>query len=64
MCVYRRRIKKPVQRYNYNTFGEVRAAKKGWLGGHFFRTWVRRVRAHKPRRELKGSALDFFCSLF
>ena len=25
-------------------FGGVHAAKKGWLGGHFFRTRVRRVR--------------------
>ena len=34
MCVYIRCIKKPV--YLYYTFGEVCAAKKGWLGGHFF----------------------------
>ena len=47
MCVYIRRIKKPVELYY--TFGEVRAAKKGWLGGHFFRTRVRRVRgAYAP----------------
>ena len=41
MCVYIRHIKKPV--YFYYTFGEVRAAKKGWAGGHFFRTRVGRV---------------------
>ena len=42
MCVYARHVKKLVLiRY---TFGEVHTAKKSWLGGHFFRTWVRRVR--------------------
>ena len=43
MCVFIRRIKKTV--YFYNTFWEVHAAKKGWLGGHSFRTWLCRVRA-------------------
>ena len=42
MCVYIRHIKKPVQ--IHNTFGRLRTAKTSWLGGHFFRTWVRRVR--------------------
>ena len=44
MCVYAyaRHVKKPVQiRY---TFGEVHTAKTSWLGSHFFRTWVHRVR--------------------
>ena len=38
--------------------------KKGWLGGHFFSTRVRRVRARKPRWEFKGSALEPFLHVF
>ena len=42
MCVYARDVKKLVK--ICYTFGEVRTAKTSWLGGHFFRTWFRRVR--------------------
>ena len=49
-----------------------------WLGGHFFRTWVRRVGwevifselgfagsgVRKPWREFEGSALELFFHVF
>ena len=47
---------------NYCAFGEVHTAKTSWLGGHFFRTWVRRVRARKPRRELRAVPSTFFAA--
>ena len=37
-----------------------RAAKEGWLGGHFFITWFAGSGARKPRREFESSALEPF----
>ena len=42
MCVYMTHIKKPVQ--IHYTFGGLCTVKASWLEGHFFRTWVCRVR--------------------
>ena len=61
MCVYSRYQKVGV---TFLHFGGVHAAKKGWLGGHFCRTRVRRVRVRKPRREFEGSALEPFFMFF
>ena len=42
------------------TLWGVRAAKKGWLGGHFSEHGFAGSRVHKPRWEFEGSALKPF----
>ena len=65
MCVYARHVKKPWRRCKFATLLGKYAQQKqvGWEVS-FSEVGFAGSGARKPRRELKGSALDFFCSLF